>query len=64
MFTRSKALGVNNHPRVDNFRCSHEDNNCILYNFIAIKMLPMWNAYGRWPVSGEIDIAESRGKTY
>lgn len=24
-------------------------------------MLPVWNAYGQWPASGEIDIMESRG---
>ncbi|XP_063448889.1 beta-1,3-glucan-binding protein-like [Mytilus trossulus] len=27
----------------------------------AIWMLPVWNAYGQWPASGEIDIMESRG---
>jgi beta-glucanase (GH16 family) len=27
----------------------------------AIWMLPRYNAYGNWPVSGEIDIMESRG---
>ncbi|XP_063448890.1 beta-1,3-glucan-binding protein-like [Mytilus trossulus] len=27
----------------------------------AIKMLPKWNAYGRWPASGEMDIVEARG---
>lgn len=24
-------------------------------------MLPVWNSYGQWPASGEIDIVESRG---
>ena len=27
----------------------------------AIWMLPRWDAYGKWPSSGEIDIMESRG---
>ncbi|VDI19280.1 Hypothetical predicted protein [Mytilus galloprovincialis] len=27
----------------------------------AIKMLPKWSSYGRWPASGEIDIVEARG---
>ena len=27
----------------------------------AIWMLPRWEAYGKWPSSGEIDIMESRG---
>ncbi|CAC5400344.1 Beta-1,3-glucan-binding protein [Mytilus coruscus] len=27
----------------------------------AIKMLPKWNSYGRWPASGEMDIVEARG---
>ncbi|XP_064382536.1 beta-1,3-glucan-binding protein-like [Halichondria panicea] len=29
----------------------------------AIWMLPKWNAYGKWPSSGEIDIMESRGNS-
>ena len=28
----------------------------------AIWMLPMWEEYGGWPASGEIDLVESRGK--
>lgn len=30
----------------------------------AIWMLPVDNTYGQWPLSGEIDIAESRGNNY
>ena len=30
----------------------------------AIWLLPVNNAYGQWPKSGEIDIAESRGNNY
>lgn len=30
----------------------------------AIWMLPVDNTYGEWPLSGEIDIAESRGNNY
>ena len=30
----------------------------------AIWMLPVDNKYGEWPLSGEIDIAESRGNNW
>ena len=30
----------------------------------AIWMLPVDNKYGAWPLSGEIDIAESRGNNW
>ena len=29
---------------------------------LAIWMMPMWEEYGGWPASGEIDLVESRGK--
>ena len=29
----------------------------------AIWMLPLRNAYGKWPASGEIDIVEARGRS-
>ena len=28
---------------------------------LAIWMMPMWEEYGGWPASGEIDLVESRG---